>query len=147
MLIRGVLILLSVSVSVQIWQYCEFVNHLNLYQYISTCTYAPFSLVYHLLNVKRNMPRAKAVVWDYFSIREDSDKFAMCSICKDSVSRGGSSVKNFNITNLIDHLKKKHPDDYDYKEKKQLKRAERKGKAKKENGFSAAYDNRGRNKA
>lgn len=68
----------------------------------------------------------------------------MCGICKDSMSRGGSSVKNFNTTNLIDHLKKKHPDDYvDYKEKD--KRVERKGEAKRANGFLAAHNDRSRN--
>ena len=65
------------------------------------------------------MPQVKAVIWDYFSINDDNDKFASCAVCKDRVSHGGSCVKSFNTTNLIDHLKKKHPSDYaDYKEKK-----------------------------
>ena len=63
------------------------------------------------------MPRVKAVIWDFFTVSEDSDKFASCSICKDLVSRGGSCVKNFNTTNLIDH-----PGDYvDYEEKKKIR--------------------------
>ena len=75
------------------------------------------------------MPRVKAIIWDFFTVSKDSDKFASCSICKDLVSRGGSCVKSFNTTNLIDHLKKKHPGDYvDYEEKKirELKEMEKK---------------------
>ena len=53
------------------------------------------------------MPRVKAVEWDFFTVREDSDKFASCNTCNDSISHGGSSVKSYNTTNLIDHLFKK----------------------------------------
>ena len=58
------------------------------------------------------MPRIKAVVWDYFNISDESDKFTSYAVCKDRVSHGGSCVKSFNTTNLIDHLKKKHAGDY-----------------------------------
>ena len=68
------------------------------------------------------MPRVKAVVWDFFTVRDYSDKFASCNTCKDSVSRGGSSAKSFNTTNLIDHIKKKHAEEYSqYLEKKKIR--------------------------
>ena len=61
----------------------------------------------------------KTVVWDYFNISNESDKFASCAVCKDCVACEGSCVKSFNTTNLINHLKKKQLGDYaDYKEKK-----------------------------
>ena len=70
---------------------------------------------------------------DYFSICKDS---AMCSICKDSISREGSSVKSFNTTNLINHLKKKHPGKYvDCKEKKTIRELKEKEKQKEQMGF------------
>ena len=59
------------------------------------------------------------MIWNYFNISNENDKFAICAVCKDYVCCGGSCVKSFNTTNLIDYLKKKHPGDYaDYKEKK-----------------------------
>ena len=92
------------------------------------------------------MPRVKAV---NFSINDDSDKFASCAVCKDCVSRGGSCVKSFNTTNLIDHLKKKHPSDYaDYEEKKKIRELKlRKGEAKRASSFPAAYNDRSGNHA
>lgn len=82
------------------------------------------------------MPRVKALIWDYFSICEDSDRFACCTVCKDRVSRGGSSVKSFNTTNLIDHLKKKHSGDYtDYEEKKRIRELKEKEKRKEQTAF------------
>ena len=72
------------------------------------------------------MPRVKAVIWDYFSINDDCDKFVSCAVCKERVSRGGSCVKSFNMTNLINHLKKKHPSGYvDYEEKKKIQLKEK----------------------
>ena len=86
--------------------------------------------------MKANMPRVKAVIWDFFTVSEDSDKFASCSICKDLVSRGGSCVKSFNTTNLIDHLKKKHPGDYvDYEEKKKIRNLKEMEKKKERTAF------------
>ena len=49
----------------------------------------------------------KSPVWEYFGVAEDN-KFAECG---DMVSRGGSTARNFNTTNL-DHLKSKHHSTY-----------------------------------
>ena len=54
------------------------------------------------------MPQVKAVVWDFFTVCKDSDKFTSCNTCDNSISCGGSSVKSYNTTNLIDHLNKAH---------------------------------------
>ena len=79
------------------------------------------------------MPQVEAVIWDYFSI---SDTFASCAVCKDCMSHGGSCVKSFNTTNLIDHLKKKHSSDYaDYEEKKKIRELKEKKKWKEQVAF------------
>jgi len=68
------------------------------------------------------MPRVKAMIWDYFKVVDGNQQFARCLTCSDRISRGGKTVKNFNTTNMIDHLQKKHPVEYkDYEEKKKLR--------------------------
>lgn len=87
----------------------------------------------------------QAVIWDYFSISKDSDKFATCSACKDSVSHEGSLVKNFNTTKLINHLKKKHPpDNTDYEEKNKIRGLKENQKQKEQTPYD---DNRSRNQS
>ena len=53
-----------------------------------------------------------SAVWNYFKLTGEKSKTAECNLCKASVSRGGSSVGNFNTTNLIKHLKKHHGKEY-----------------------------------
>ena len=68
------------------------------------------------------MPRVKAVIWDYFKVVDGNQQFTRCLTCSDRISRGGKTAKNFNTTNMIDHLQKKHPVEYkDYEEKKKLR--------------------------
>jgi len=82
------------------------------------------------------MPRVKAVVWDFFTVREESDKFASCNACNDSISREGSSVKSYNTTNLIDHLKKKHTEECSqYLEKKKIRDFKEQEKQKEQAAF------------
>ena len=65
------------------------------------------------------MPRVKAVIWDYFEISESNVRFAVCKLCSNDISRGGSSAKTYNTSNLINHLKRDHPVDFkDYEKKK-----------------------------
>ena len=65
------------------------------------------------------MPCVKAVIWNYFVVSERNERFAVCQLCRENVSRGGKTIKTFGTSNLIDHLKKKHPVDFkDYEEKK-----------------------------
>ena len=37
---------------------------------------------------------------------------AKCNTCGQTVSRGGGTLKTFNTTNLVQHLKAKHPTEY-----------------------------------
>lgn len=58
-------------------------------------------------------------IWEFYSIGEDS-KFAVCSVCGQKVSRGGTSTKTFNTSNLVSHLKTQHHAVYrDYEKQKQ----------------------------
>ena len=67
------------------------------------------------------MPRIKAVIWSYFVVSERNKRFAVCQLCNENVSRGGKTMKTFGTSNLIDHLRKKHPTDFrDYEEKKKV---------------------------
>ena len=67
------------------------------------------------------MPRVKAIVWNYFVVSERNERFAVCQLCNENVSRGGKTIKTFGTSNLIDHLRKKHPTDFrDYEEKKKV---------------------------
>ena len=69
-----------------------------------------------------NMPRVKAIIWEYFTIVVGNEHFARCGTCGDRISRGGKTAKNFNTTNMRDHLQKKHPTEYrDYEEKKKVR--------------------------
>jgi len=45
-------------------------------------------------------------IWDYFVVKEDS-RFVECNKCHLSISRGGATMKTFNTSNLIKHLRKK----------------------------------------
>ena len=66
----------------------------------------------------------KSSVWGYFSTAKD-DKFAECGDCGAMVSRGGSNQRNFNTTNLVNHLKS-HPSIYhNYCESKNRRDRER----------------------
>ena len=72
--------------------------------------------------VQQGMPQLKAVIWDYYKVVDQDQRFACCLKCNNRISRGGKTGTSFNTTNMIDHLQKKHPVEYkDYKEKKKLR--------------------------
>ena len=65
------------------------------------------------------MSHVKAPIWDYIKIVAADEKYCICSVCSERVSRGGKMAKTFNTSNMIDHVRKKHPNDYkDYESKK-----------------------------
>ena len=65
------------------------------------------------------MSHVKAIIWDYFKVSERNQCFAICQDCKNEVSHGDPTVKTFNTSNLINHLRREHPTDFkDYEEKK-----------------------------
>ncbi|XP_051811092.1 zinc finger BED domain-containing protein 4-like [Acanthochromis polyacanthus] len=58
-------------------------------------------------------PRASlnmSAVWRYFSISGTDKKLAICNDCKAQVMRGVEKQHSFNTTNLIVHLKSRHPE-------------------------------------
>ena len=65
----------------------------------------------HSVKPKRLGSIWKSPVWEYFSVAEDK-KFAECNECGNMVSRGGGNARNFNTTNLVNHLKSKHHSTY-----------------------------------
>ena len=78
------------------------------------------------------MLRVKAIIWDYFKVSEHNEHFAICQHCKNEVSRGGSTVKTFNTSNLINHLRREYPTDFkDYEEKKKVQELKEKETAEK----------------
>ena len=52
--------------------------------------------------------KKRSFIWDYFSVDPKDDKKAVCSTCGESISRGGTSAKNFNTSNLRYHLQRVH---------------------------------------
>ena len=50
-----------------------------------------------------------SAVWKYFTVEAEGSSTATCNICKTGISRGGKEKAAFNTTNLIRHLKNKHP--------------------------------------
>ena len=73
--------------------------------------------------------RKKSPIWEHFVVGEDT-KFALCTICKQSVSRGRCNTKMYNTTNLVHHLKAKHSGQYVEFEKALERGEEDKGKGK-----------------
>ena len=59
-----------------------------------------------------------SAVWQYFTLDAPTSKTATCNVCREKISRGGTSVANFNTSNLIKHLKTRHAKEHDkYKSK------------------------------
>lgn len=56
-------------------------------------------------------------------LHEDS-KYAVCNACKQKVSRGGATTKAYNTTNLVSHLKAKHPELYKTFESQKMREME-----------------------
>ena len=50
-------------------------------------------------------------VWQFFVIADDI-KYAKCNACDELVGRGGASTKTFNTTNLVNHLKARHGEEF-----------------------------------
>ena len=76
--------------------------------------------------VQQGMPQLKAVIWDYYKVVDQDQRFACCLKCNNRISRGGKTGTSFNTTNMIDHLQKKHPVEYKkITKRKETKRVER----------------------
>lgn len=53
-----------------------------------------------------------SAVWRYFKLDSEGSATATCNVCKLGISRGGKDRAAFNTTNMIRHLKNKHPAQY-----------------------------------
>ena len=55
------------------------------------------------------MSKKRSLIWEYFKVTEDS-RYAICNVTSrnESVSHGGQTIKTFNTTTLVYHLKSKH---------------------------------------
>ena len=72
----------------------------------------------------------KSSVWDFFKVLKNNVSKAQCLLCTQSkvvVSRGGTKPKQFTTTNLRNHIRNKHPLEFQAlsakDEEKALKRA------------------------
>lgn len=54
-----------------------------------------------------------SLVWNYFELGVNDNKTAVCKLCPAKISQGGTSIKSFNTTNLITHLRCRHAKEYD----------------------------------
>ena len=58
-------------------------------------------------------PRDKrSPTWHYFEVCEKDDSKTVCTVCKESVSSGGSKRKSYNTSNLRKHLEQHHAEKY-----------------------------------
>ena len=57
--------------------------------------------------------KKRSLIWNYLIIDKEDEKTAMCNNCKERLSQGSLSVKNFNTTNLRNHLRRFYHDMFD----------------------------------
>ena len=72
------------------------------------------------------MSRKRSLIWEYFRIDPKDDKKALCVACGESISRGGTTAKNFNTSNLRYHLQRVHIAKFEELELKQEEEADKK---------------------
>ena len=72
-----------------------------------SCRVAEAAFVISVMASKRK----KSAIWNFYSVGKDSE-FALCKTCGQKVSRGGTTIKTFNTSNLISHLKIKHQEEH-----------------------------------
>ena len=65
----------------------------------------------HVARIAMSSARRKSCIRSVFSLDEDS-KYALCNNGKQKVSHGGTTTKTYNTSNLVSHLKTKHPELY-----------------------------------
>lgn len=53
-----------------------------------------------------------STVWENYTVKDGQQRIAICNKCKAEVSRGGATIKSFNTTNLIRHLRNHHSAEY-----------------------------------
>ena len=58
------------------------------------------------------MSKKWVLIWQHFIIALEDSKVVSCKAYGERVSRGGSNTKTFNRTNLVYHLRMKHPEEF-----------------------------------
>ena len=61
---------------------------------------------------------ATSFCWKYFDVNLKNKKTAVCKLCQAIISRGGKSAKSFTTTNMLNHLRKIHPEEAKVADKK-----------------------------
>ena len=56
--------------------------------------------------------KQQSIIWDFFTLGEDTRKFVVCNACQQSISHGGKTTKTFNTTNVMLHLRNKHKQNF-----------------------------------
>lgn len=54
-------------------------------------------------------------VWKFFTLDADNEvpnTHAKCNACNDMVGRGGTNPRNFSTTNLVNHIRRHHPEQH-----------------------------------
>ena len=54
---------------------------------------------------------ATSIRWKYFDVNPKNKNTSLCKLCQAIISRGGKSAKTFTTTNMLNHLRKIHPEE------------------------------------
>lgn len=52
---------------------------------------------------------APSITWKYFKVNPNDKTVCSCALCNATISRGGKTAKTFTTSNMMNHLKKFHP--------------------------------------
>ena len=74
----------------------------------------------------RRMSKKRSLTWDYFTVDPNDSRKVVCGTCGECISRGGTTTKNFNTSNLRYHLQRVHIDKNEELEVKQQQEADKK---------------------
>ncbi len=61
---------------------------------------------------------ATSFCWKYFDVNPKNKNTSVCKLCQTIISRGGKSAKTFTTTNMLNHLRKIHPEEAKVADKK-----------------------------
>ena len=81
--------------------------------------------------------RKRLPIWEYFQLMEDT-KYVSCKSYDKLISRGGDSMKVYNTTNLVNHLKSAHDEAYKEYQQKYTEHLENENKKKQEKDLSTS---------
>jgi hypothetical protein len=56
--------------------------------------------------------KKRSLIWNYFKISSDDERFVNCKLCSSKLSRGGSDPRSYGTSALTCHLRTKHTAEY-----------------------------------